>query len=95
MKLMRHPDPREAYFGAVPSTYEPLSFGPPRKCRFWELVGGDHAAPGDTAVVGVAIEHVYQIKGTSGKMEEFTKDFFISPEGRQALLTTEPASRVR
>jgi hypothetical protein len=53
----------------------------PRKCRFNKLLG-NHAAPGDTAVVGVAIEHVYRIQGYSGKMKEYTKDFIISPDGK-------------
>jgi hypothetical protein len=85
MDFMRNLDPKEAYFGAVPSTYEPISFSAPRKCRFWEL-RGDHAAAGDTAVVGIAIEHVYRIKGASGKIEEFTKDFVISADGKASFI---------
>jgi len=85
MDFMRHPDPRESYFGAVPSTYEPISFGAPRKCRFEELLG-DHAAPGDTAVVGVAIEHIYRIEGHSGKIEEYTKDFVIFANGKARFI---------
>jgi hypothetical protein len=77
---MRHPDPREGYFGPAPGTYEPISFGAPRKCRLWEL-RGDHAQQNDTAVVGVAIEHVYRLEGQSGKMEEFTEDFVVSSIG--------------
>ncbi len=29
MDFMRHPDPKAGYFGVVPSTYEPISFGAP------------------------------------------------------------------
>jgi hypothetical protein len=85
MDFMRNPDPHEAYFGAVPSTYEPISFGAPRKCRFGEL-RGDHAAVDDTAVIGIAIEHVYRIEGASGKMEEYTKDFVISDDGKARFI---------
>jgi hypothetical protein len=83
--FMRNPDSKGGYFGAVPSTYEPVSFGAPRKCRFREL-RGDHAEADDTAVIGVAIEHVYRIEGAAGKMEEFTKDFLISPDGKAELI---------
>jgi hypothetical protein len=86
MDFMRNPDPKEGYFGADPSTYEPISFSAPRECRFWELIGGDHAAADDTAVIGTAIEHVYRIKGASGKLEEFTKDFVISSDGKASFI---------
>jgi hypothetical protein len=85
MDFMRNPDPRGGYFGAVPGSYEPISFGAPRKCRFREL-RGDHAAADDTAVIGTAIEHVYRIEGASGEMEEFTKDFLISPDGKAEFI---------
>lgn len=80
---------KEAYFGAVPRTYEPVSFGTPHKCRFWELIGGDHAAPDDTVVVGIAIEHVYRVEGASGKMKSTPKTLLSLPMARPALLTIE------
>ncbi|RZK29746.1 MAG: hypothetical protein EOO63_08380 [Hymenobacter sp.] len=85
MDFMRHHDPKQGYFGPVPSTYEPVSFSAPRKCRFWELLG-DHAQQNDTAVVGVAIEHVYRLQGDSGKMEEYTEDFIVSANGRAGFI---------
>lgn len=85
MAFMRHHNPRQGYFGPAPSTYEPVSFGAPRKCRFWELLG-DHAQQDDTAVVGVAIEHVYRRQADSGKMEECREDFVVSADGTAGFI---------
>jgi hypothetical protein len=58
-----------------PSSYEPVSFGKPRRCRLSDLPG---ANPTDTMVIGVKIEHTYRAKNKFGGLILETSDFVVS-----------------
>jgi hypothetical protein len=65
-----------------PASYEPVSFGPPRKCHLNEIPG---ASPADTVTIGVRIEHTYRAKNKLGALVIETSDFVVSKLNNEVL----------